>query len=343
MRKTAVLVAAVALVAATAFVSPSRALVSLDAAPRLVEYRLATSTLSALRAKWLDRIRATHADGTWAQLKVVLDDADLAAMGLPTAQTMAADRANGGGPRKVREDRTTAATGVTFAGTGWFGIRPGAWILVSDDEGTSLCSAAHAYGSPGNYQVSTAGHCGGVGDIVTMLGAVQEGDTIYPLLVDIGRIAVSHVNPTDADGNDRELGNDWALIDVFPSMQGLVSPTMAFWGGPQGMFTAQGDVLPTPIVHYGHGLVLGTGGTPRAGTALTWGDDQFTFVGAITPGDSGSGANVLANPLNSAGGIITHIWVDSSFEQGFGLMGGTRATVVSGALANGDLVASPLP
>jgi hypothetical protein len=348
MRKTAVLLAAVALVGATAFVSPGRALLAIDTDDAtLVEYRLPTATLQALRAKWLDRIRATHADGTWAQLKVVLDDADLAAMGLPTAQTMKAEN-DRGGARRVREDRTTeSATGLTFAGTGWFGIRPGAWLLVSTDEGTSLCSAAHVYGTPGNYQISTAGHCGNVGDVVTMLGAVQEGDTIYPVLVDIGRFSVSHLNPTDSDGNDRELGNDWGLVDVFDSMQGLVSPTMAFWGGPQGMFTAEGDVLPTQIVHYGHGLVLGTGGTPRTGTAMTWGQNQFTFFGAITPGDSGSGANVLFDPAGGgvmeAGGIITHLWVDASFEQGYGIMGGTRATVVTGALANGDLVASPLP
>jgi hypothetical protein len=341
---------ALALLAGSALVPPVRALdLSVSTAtPTLAEYRLSPTTLQALRSKWLDRIRSTHADGTWAQLKVTHDDADLAAMGLPTAATMKADRASGGGPRKVREDRTTeAATGLTFAGTGWFGIRPGAWILIVTDDGISLCSAAHVYGAPGSYRISTAGHCGKVGDVVTMLGAVVEGDTVHPLLVDIGRFSVSHVSPTDADGNDKQLGADWGLIDVDPSMQGLVSPTMAFWGGPQGMFTAQGDVAPTQIVHYGHGLALGTGGTPRTGTALTWGDDQFTFVGAITPGDSGSGANVLADPASGAvmpaGGIITHLWVDAAFEEGYGVMGGTRATVVSGSLANGELVASPVP
>lgn len=340
MRKLGVALVAVALVGATAVMAPGQAVEP----PTLTEYRLPQATLEALRAKWLDRIRATHADGTWAQLKVLLDDADLAAMGLPTAERMKADRDGGGGARRVRRDRTTeAATGLTFAGTGWFGLRPGAWILVTGDEGTALCSAAHVYGAPGSYEVSTAGHCGEVGDLVTMLGAVQEGDTVYPLLVDVGRMSVSHVAPTDQDGNDLALGRDWGLIDVFPSMQGLVSPTMAFWGGPQGMYTGQGELAPTQIVHYGHGLVVGTGGTPRTGTALTWGDDQFTFVGAITPGDSGSGANVLGAPLNSAGGIITHLWVDSSFAEGFGIMGGTRATIVSGALADGDLVASPVP
>ena len=49
---------------------------------------------------------------------------------------------------------------VTFAGTGFAGIRPGAFLLLINDGSIGWCSMAHVYGSPGGYSVSTAGHCG---------------------------------------------------------------------------------------------------------------------------------------------------------------------------------------
>jgi hypothetical protein len=127
---------------------------------------------------------------------------------------------------------------------------------------------------------------------------------------------------------------------------------MAFWGGPIGMYRATGEVLdvnltgnnpsitpnPNPaliqqLVHYGHGAGIGAGGTPRSAAAIAWLPNHFMFSGAITPGDSGSGANTLAGDAaganRQAAGIITHIWVDPSMRDGVGIMGGTRATQVA--------------
>jgi hypothetical protein len=44
-----------------------------------------------------------------------------------------------------------------------------------------------------------------------------------------------------------------------------------------------------------------------------------------------------------AAGIITHIWIDPLMRQGLGIMGGTRATEVSGTLANGQILPYPAP
>ena len=144
---------------------------------------------------------------------------------------------------------------------------------------------------------------------------------------------------------------------------------MPVWGGPIGMYTSQGEVAsaslltgkdlisgpavnPDPklvqgIVHYGHGAGIGTGGTPRAGSAITWRSNYFAFFGAITPGDSGSASNTVGGDnvgdQREAAGINTHIYVDPSLKTGLGIMAGTRATQVGATLANGQLVPYPVP
>jgi len=158
---------------------------------------------------------------------------------------------------------------------------------------------------------------------------------------------------------DAGIGKDWALISVYPEDQAQVTPTMAFWGGPIGMFTTNGEVLdangnidanPTlvqQIVHYGHGAGIGAGGTPRSGTAISWQSDNFSFFGAITPGDSGSGSNTVGGDAigdeREAAGINTHIYVDTSLRTGVGYLAGTRATLVGATLANGQLIPYPIP
>jgi hypothetical protein len=70
------------------------------------------------------------------------------------------------------------------------------------------------------------------------------------------------------------------------------------------------------------------------------------FFGVINFGDSGSGANTVTGDTvganMEAAGIITHIYVDPLMRQGFGIMGGTRATRV-GTPTNGQIVPYPAP
>jgi hypothetical protein len=347
---------------------------------RISEYRLSDARLDALRDHWVAQLMANHSVGTWAPMKFTLTDRDLELMGLPPKRvllahhyrqptvvrpdgrmwrlgTRAGKRKRGGGGN----NNTASGGTISYAGAGFFGIRPGAWLLTVTDKEIGWCSMAHVYGAPGAYQISTAGHCGKVGDTATVIGAVgdhQVNGTPVPVLLDFGTY-------TSSTG-DAGIGKDWALISVFPQDQALVSPTMAFWGGPKGMFTSVGEVLsvnlsgnqpqistdPNPalaqqILHYGHGAGIGAGGTPRTGTSISWQADHFSFFGAITPGDSGSGSNTLLGDApgdeREAAGINTHIYVDSSLKTGLGYLAGTRATQVRATLADGQLIPYPVP
>lgn len=361
------------------------AAVPASAAPRvkLREARLSAATNQKLTDRWYDQLSAKYGVGNWAPMRFNLGNRELSLMGLPSKSYLVKNRfrkptfvstaagkgggkgkpgggSGGGGGGGATSNPLGLPALTTFAGTGWFGIRPGAWLLFVSGNSIGWCSAAHVYGSPGSYSVSTAGHCGKPGDVVTMIAAFgNRADATGVVLLDIGTISTSH---------DGGLGNDWALIGVRPELQSLVTPTMAFWGGPRGMFTSQGDaasvsfpgnsLIPTPavdpnpalvqqIVHYGHGTGIGAGGTPRSGTSISWRADTFMFFGAISPGDSGSGSNTLLGDAPGdnmeAAGINTHLYVDPLMRKGLGVMGGTRATQVGGTLANGQIVPYPVP
>ena len=84
------------------------------------------------------------------------------------------------------------------------------------------------------------------------------------------------------------------------------------------MYTGSG---PETVAHYGHGLAIGTGGTPRAGAALTWKATAFGWDGAAIFGDSGSPVRTTALP---AAGDLTHLVVDTKWVPSF--IVGTRIT-----------------
>src|SRR5437764_5269135 len=355
---------------------------------RIGEYRLSLPTLGALRTDLLHQLASRYPVHTWAPMRFDLSDADLRLMGLPSKRVLLAHRyrvptavyPNGrmralAAPSTKRSrsskkggSQSSSSPGVvTYAGLGAFGIRPGAWLLLFSGGSVGWCSLAHVYGTPGSYQISTAGHCGKPGDTATVIGAVgnhQVNGATVPVLLDFGKFAVSHSSAND----NSDLGHDWALISIDAPYQSLVTPTMAFWGGPIGMYRSVGNLVsvdfhnlnglptvstnPNPalgqqIVHYGHGAGLGAGGTPRSGTAITWTSTYYMFFGAISPGDSGSGANTLTGDSvganRQAAGIMTHLWIDPLMRQGLGIMAGTRATQVAAPLANGQIIPYPAP
>lgn len=341
---------------------------------RIQEYVVPADTMNEVRGEWIDGITATHPAGTWAPLKFEPNNSQLDRLGLPSKEVLLSQRYpvptmvdKFGRKERVELPTITSPAGTlgptvaTFAGAGWFGIRPGAFLLLLNGGSIGWCSMAHVYGSPGAYKISTAGHCGKVGDVATVIAAFgNRAGVLNPILLDIGKFSTSH---------DNSLGDDWALIDVHAAWQSLVSPTMAFWGGPRGMYTKTGSTaaisvgrripsVPTvstnadpylaqTLVHYGHGTGVGAGGTPRAGETIHWATSWFMFFGAISPGDSGSGANTLTGDTlganMEAAGIMTHLWVDPLMKSGLGIMGGTRATRVTGTLANGQIVPYPIP
>lgn len=208
------------------------------------------------------------------------------------------------------------------------GIRPGSWIISPGG-----CTANFVFGSEGDYSIGTAGHCAEVGDEVTIIAAPG-------IIMTIGETVKSV---------DNGIGDDFALIDIYPEMQQHVNPSMAYFGGPTGVGDPQlGDL----VAHVGHGVVIGTGGTPRAGVVVyrgpgeddsesdeaghsqgkdgTKGDgnrdkrggpkgdkggtaDAYAWDGAASPGDSGS---PVRHVEGEAAGNLTHLVIGGPYVPG---------------------------
>jgi hypothetical protein len=220
--------------------------------------------------------------------------------------------------------RVHAANGAPVAAPpeaplpGEVGIRPGSWMIAP-----AGCTMNFVFGSPGSYSIGTAGHCGNAGEPVTLLTVAPGGAN--PVLVDVGTIQKS------VNGG---IGNDFALVSIRPELQEWVSPTIAVVAGPCGSYSGSG---PEPVFHYGHGLAVGTGGTPRAGLALTWQADAFGWSGAAPPGDSGSAVRV--NTGMQAAGDLTHLVVDTNWLPSY--IAGTRMGRIL-QIAGQPLANSPL-
>jgi hypothetical protein len=199
------------------------------------------------------------------------------------------------------------------------GIRPGAWMLFP-----SGCTMNFIFRSGSSYAIGTAGHCvSRVGEPVTLL-TLAPG-TSNPVLVNVGNVLKR------ADGG---IGNDFALVSVNPVLNSWVDPTIAVIGGPCGQFGGSGIQT---VFHYGHGLVIGTGGTSRAGVATTWQSNMFGWDGAAIFGDSGSPVRIGTLP---AAGNLTHLVVDSRYLPSF--IAGTRISRILQIAGGWSLVSSSL-
>ena len=196
------------------------------------------------------------------------------------------------------------------------GIRPGAWMIAP-----AGCTMNFIFQQSGTYAIGTAGHCvDRRGQEVVLLTLAPGGSN--PVLVEVGQVLKLH---------DNGIGDDFALVSIRPNLQSQVSPTTAVIAGPCGQYGGNG---PETVAHYGHGLGIGTGGTPRAGVALTWGRDHFGWDGAAIFGDSGSPVRVT--DLKAAGDL-THLVVNSRYLPSF--IAGTRIQKML-AIANGYSLAN---
>jgi hypothetical protein len=182
----------------------------------------------------------------------------------------------------------------------------------------------------GNLAIGTAGHCcNQVGESVVLLTLPPGGGA--PVLLDIGTVVFDR---------NAGIGEDFALVQIRPELYSWVSPTIALIGGPCGAYTGSGPEL---VFHYGHGLVIGTGGTPRGGVALKWTQNAFGWDGPAIFGDSGSPVRVTDY---KAAGNLTHLVVDPNWLPSF--IAGTRITHMlemapGWRLMNSPLCTSPLP
>lgn len=233
------------------------------------------------------------------------------------------------------------------------GIRPGSWMISpswctmnfvfgNPDAATPAAGPGNGNGNGGDkgngkpkpsggnsgVYIGTAGHCAEVGDAVTLVAAPG-------VLMNIG-VTTKSV--------DNGIGDDFALIEIYPEMVQYVNPSMAIIAGPTGAKTpAFGD----PILHVGHGLGVGTGGTPRAGI-VTWTGESgpeasgYGWDGIANLGDSGSGVRAASG---EAVGNLTHLVVGTNYLPAF--IAGTNIDrilqLASAPLATASLVPDPLP
>lgn len=201
---------------------------------------------------------------------------------------------------------------------GTIGIRPGSWMIAP-----AGCTMNFIFRSGGELAIGTAGHCAESNDEVVLL-TLAPG-TENPVLVNIGRVLKS------VDGG---IGNDFALVEIRPELHDWVSPTTALVAGPCGQYFGSG---PETVAHYGHGVGIGTGGTPRAGVALKWEEDGYGWVGAAIFGDSGSPVRVT--DLRAAGNL-THLVVDPNWLPNF--IAGTRIAKMEQIAGSFTMVSSSL-
>lgn len=228
------------------------------------------------------------------------------------------------------------------------GIRPGSWMLFPagctmnfvfgslPSSTTTKASGPKQGGKPsrgGGLGIGTAGHCTEVGDDVVLVMAPG-------VLVNIGKTSKSV---------DKGVGNDFALVDIKPELYDIVNPSMAILAGP----TATGaPKFGQAVAHVGHGLGIGTGGTPRAGvvTYVGKGETQdataaFGWTGAGIWGDSGSGVRAASG---EAVGNLTHLVIlVKPSEYAPAIIGGTTASamerIAGKPIACASLVPNPLP
>jgi hypothetical protein len=202
---------------------------------------------------------------------------------------------------------------------GTVGIRPGSWMISP-----AGCTMNFVFQKSGAFAIGTAGHCvDKLGEPVVLLTLAPGGAN--PVLVDVGSVIARH---------DNGVGDDFALVSIRPELYSWVSPTIAVVGGPCGAYYGSG---PETVWHYGHGLAIGTGGTPRAGVALTWRTTAFGWDGAAIFGDSGSPVRVT--DLKAAGDL-THLVVDTRWLPSF--IAGTRIGKILSIAKGWSLASSPL-
>ncbi len=185
------------------------------------------------------------------------------------------------------------------------GVRPGA-VVRSD---TGQCSFNFLFnGSDGNRYMGTAGHCI-LDDEVEMEWAPGTG-------------------PVARDGSGNRVGEfayailqdpkDFALIRLDAGVP--ASPEMCHFGGPTGTNTSTGSAT-TILHHYGQGVGVSLALPARSAVAQGTPDPDHVYaLGAVVPGDSGSG---IIDSAGQAVGVIVTVGIHSASIGTDGIDAGT--------------------
>lgn len=202
------------------------------------------------------------------------------------------------------------------------GIRPGAMMTSPN-----WCTLNYVYSLSGSldggpYFIGTARHCvtpqecinisgadlGGfdldqtvIGQPVTAMISTSAGS--LPTKIEIGRVRYA------TDG--LSIGDDLALIEIYSSLEHLVSPSVAEIGGPTHVYTGTQRGQTAFLV--GHGAGVGSGGSPRPAVLTAFSAERpsgFGLLGAASPGDSGSPVQTVTG---GAVGTATHLGTSQSW------------------------------
>ena len=229
-------------------------------------------------------------------------------------------KAGTNGVRVPKGVHMPAAVGLAYPG-----IRPGQWLVTvtTNPVGFAWCTANFVFAKSTAVGLGTAGHCAAKDAIgaypdVTAYVVPPVGSGKLPGFYHIGKFVLSHNN---------DIGDDFAMISIYPAYKSWVSPTMPVWGGPTGKYTS---TTPTVVKHFGHGAAVGTGGTPRGGVCPILNARKgtaFAWYGVGTPGDSGSGVEAVTG---EAVGNFTHIVILDGVPGQIlpGMLAGTRITKI---------------
>ena len=212
-----------------------------------------------------------------------------------------------------RQDRDSQnGDGVTTAPVDapippYVGIRPGAMMLIGTFPNVALCTANYIFQKGGTLAIGTAGHCfeEDNGPVELLAVAPDGGGDPVPVLVRLGKVLLKR---------NGGIGHDYGLVEIPAHLHSWVFPTQSIVAGPCGVYTSDD---PMPLAYYGHGVGIGTGGTPRAGMGFeleggppvkirgigeddwVWDSDSIVFAGPLNNGDSGAGIRVAQMPAVS--------------------------------------------
>jgi hypothetical protein len=233
--------------------------------------------------------------------------------------------------KKPQGEGDTTMAPVDAPLPGEIGIRPGSMMISP-----FICTMNFIFQKGSTLAIGTAGHCVDGNEPIVLLTLAPGGEN--PVLVELGNVLLKR---------NAGIGKDYALVEIPPALHSWVFPTESVVGGPCGVFT---DNDPQPVAHYGHGLGIGTGGTPRAGmgfaldedpigvkgTDWDWDSDSIIWAGLINGGDSGSAVRVGTLPAVSN---LTHGIGITGLEPS-ALAWGTRVSTITSS--GWTLVNSPL-
>lgn len=184
------------------------------------------------------------------------------------------------------------------------GIGPGSKLLITQPDGSFLCTANYVWTSGGATYLGSAGHCflpaaatathGPGADYNPALTSVRVcvagcyfggelGFVFTGTMVNLGPVAYAR----QVDGGVR-VGNDFGVVQIPSALLGQVRPSMPVWGGPVGVDTV---FLLQDLCHYGQGVIyaetFATMGRTGFGLA-DFGDGSYGAILAGGGGDSGS-------------------------------------------------------